>query len=264
MKKPAGKSPACKKAAQEIQFFYGWSDELNLAYRQVVRADGTPHGRQEVSDAIDRKAVMDEEPSAFYVATWPDASRYEIADKTNAEVLGLLAGAQHAASKTLVAWEGVVATTKHSIEIKQRKDRHLLLSIYEQAKWIAGVPICNFGVEPMPMTADVPPRPEHVPDDDPRAVAALAFLQPLAEEYCKGEWTAKELTEAKQQKLKEYKKTLPKTKPVPKAKSKPSVSSPTPSKSSRATPSVLPPTPSPNTLPRLPEEVFHNFFGKQW
>ena len=38
-----------------------------------------------------------------------------------------------------VVWQGEHAISHHKIEVKTRQDRHLLMSIYEQGKWIFGI-----------------------------------------------------------------------------------------------------------------------------
>ena len=75
-------------------------------------------------------------------------------------------------SSTGDLWVGTHNQTKHKIVLKQRVDRVLLLSLYEQERHVLQVPVSSFG----------PNESEHVQLDreHPTLKKALAMMIPLA------------------------------------------------------------------------------------
>ena len=71
-------------------------------------------------------------------------------------------------------WSGQHHASKNALIIRQRKDHHLLCSIYEQGKQIAQTVVQNFGELPLP-------QPEYVSNDHPAVEKALKFLLPFRE-----------------------------------------------------------------------------------
>ena len=95
----------------------------------------------------------------------------------------------------------------NALRISERLDHHALMSVYEQAKWLTGIPVkCFWQVGDDALPYDEQKRPMHVDENHPAVKRSVAFLQPLAEAYSKGEIkTRDQLVEAKTKKFTEWK-----------------------------------------------------------
>ena len=173
-------------ALVERDWVYGWSQELNLAYR--VRNPGTKERVNELSLPI--KIESTARPTDCIVATWRDNSTY-VVDEITVERFRK-GGARKTHAKELeVYWEKEHSTTHNRIFISQRTDREQLLSLWEQEHQLAQVALWKFG--PLPL-----PQPRPVPSDCPALVAAIKFLVPLGEAWANDE--IKDKDELKQEK----------------------------------------------------------------
>ena len=112
------------------------------------------------------------------LAHWDDGTHYIIPDLT--------AGAFREATKPRrgvtqdVLWQAEHVTTHNTLRIMQRTDRQLLLYLYDQSRGMLGVRCDLFGDLPLP-------QPASVANDHPTIVKALAFLEPIAMAYSRGE-----------------------------------------------------------------------------
>ena len=79
---------------------------------------------------------------APYVATWPDGDRKEVAEKTNAAIREIMKGAHKTTNLHMLNL--VHKPSNNIVIVKQKPDNRLLMSVFEQRKWIAGVAVQEF------------------------------------------------------------------------------------------------------------------------
>ena len=125
------------------------------------------------------------------LAEWPDGCKSMIRLTKNQ-----LKGSHTAPG---VLYENEHTQTHHKISIKQRVDRSLLMSVYEQNRQILQVKMNLFG----------PIDNENVqqPLDHPATQGALSLLtgKPLVDKYCAGELTQQQLKDTRAEALKDLK-----------------------------------------------------------
>ena len=125
----------------------------------------------------------DADPFAQYVCSWPDGDKHEIA-LTNEQVREWVKGNVQRHEND-VFWEAEHPVTHHRISVKLRLNHHLMLSVYEQTKWLCGVNVKEFGEEALPY--DDNGRPMKVDGEHASLKTAMAMLQPLAEKFAANE-----------------------------------------------------------------------------
>ena len=171
-----------KQNIYEKELVYYWSDELQLAVR---RNAGDKNAEAEPSCPIVAPATG-AEALAPYVATWPDGDRKEIAEKTNAAIREMLQGAPGAKSSySTHLWSGIHEASNNQVYVRQKPDNRLLMSTFEQTKWIAGVAVQEFA-EPGEKLPSLSGGIETLPNEHPAVQASFAFFLPFVEDYCKG------------------------------------------------------------------------------
>ena len=166
------------------RFTVSFNDELGLAYRQQIDADGTVAGPKTLSLSIDKsklEALRDEDEIQ---AEWKDGFVSPVAGMTKHMYTACLAaqcGGKKAAIET--PWEMEANGTKHALWIAQRLDRQLLVSLYEQGSQVLMVRADKFGFE-LPE-----PQPARVENTHPAVVAAAKMMIPIATDYAMGKIT---------------------------------------------------------------------------
>ena len=151
----------------------GWNKGLRLAWRK--KADG----------GLERSLppeIADDVPSDQpLVATfW---------DNTTATVPGMTVGtwrlqlAQAAQRHSPPLYSRVVDTTKHELSIRQRVDRMLLLSLYEQSRQILQVRTDKFGA----LEDNEDGRVKTLPNGHPTLLRAVEFMSSIADMYATGQ-----------------------------------------------------------------------------
>ena len=112
-------------------------------------------------------------------ACWADGSKIKVAQvtvKMLREIHATRSSQEHAP-----LWQGTHVGDHHSLVLRQRADRHLLLSLYEQTKQIAQFRVSHHG--------DIKPEDDGKTKDntEPAVVACAAWARPYAEKYASGE-----------------------------------------------------------------------------
>ena len=152
----------------ECPWEYGWSEELNIAYR--VR-----RGTRKKELSLPIEVPSDAKATDCIIAKWRDNSTHTVHDVT-VEVYRKAATRRVAAPLLEVYWEKEHRTTHNRIYIQQRTDREQLLSLFEQEHQLTQVALWKFG--PLPL-----PQPRPVPRDCAALMAAIDFLVPLGEAW---------------------------------------------------------------------------------
>ena len=121
-------------------FIYGWSAELNAAWRCDMSQKTM--GPKEYSIRID----IPENPQATdaVVAHWIDGGSWQVSDVTVAEFLC----ARGSATPADEIWAGQHVISKAQLALKNRPDRQALLSLYEQSKQILQIAYSLFASQP--------------------------------------------------------------------------------------------------------------------
>jgi hypothetical protein len=163
-------------------FEYGVSDEFMLPYRRHKESGVRENGLPIVIDAYAN-------PADEIVGTWPDNSFHGLSMTVAQFQLKLPAGPR---AKTTL-YEVEHHATFHKIAIRQRADRHLLISVYEQSKQILQVRADVFG--------EVPEEVATMDPKEPVVVAAVEFLKPIVKDYASGRLSAKQLSEERDKRL---------------------------------------------------------------
>jgi hypothetical protein len=108
-------------------WWFGWDSEHQAAFRSLP--DGSQHEFAKEIIADDAAA-----PTDPVEAKWEDGVRHFIADVTVKEWQDLQQAAKDGAKKVAqVHWSGTHVTTGKPLYIKDRQDRHPLLSLYEES-----------------------------------------------------------------------------------------------------------------------------------
>jgi hypothetical protein len=137
---PSAAAAATPPASLPTEFFHGWDTELSIAFRFP---EGQPH-KKEIA-----KRVFKPEGSALIdpvVAEYADGSTHIVSDIT-CENLDSIRSSRQSAPSAHVFVEGQVVATHHRIVVKERADRRLLVSMFEQGKQILQVPVYRLGDE---------------------------------------------------------------------------------------------------------------------
>lgn len=147
--------------------YFGLDTELGCAWRAQSDA---PKALRDIS--VD----TDLETDGIVLATFLGGDTHSYDGEAAVRFLAMFRGAgdRAGASVRSVLWSGTHVITKHSLEIKQRVDRQLLLSLYEQSRQILQVRMDKFG--------DVPDQ-KQLPPDHATLKLALDFMVPLAESF---------------------------------------------------------------------------------
>ena len=116
--------------------------------------------------------------NAFMLADWNGGETTEVQQITVAQYREILSRSR---AERAPLWEGMHLATTHKLEIRQRADRFLLLSMTEQGKQILQVRVDRFGD-----AAEIGNNRQTVENDNAAVQRALAFMKPLAEEYASG------------------------------------------------------------------------------
>jgi hypothetical protein len=148
-----------------------FSTELMLPLR---RTKGDHKAQWEPGVVKPQAGEIPHDPYEEIIGTWPDDVEIKL-DRlwTYGFLNGLVrANAKQPPAKDL--WTGTHTITKHTITIKQRVDRDLLLSLYEQNAQILQIKMNNFG--------DVYDT-SKLPDDSVILKKAVEFMQPIAEDF---------------------------------------------------------------------------------
>ena len=176
-------------ANYEIKF----STEHMLPMRKI-KCDGSkkkppPFELGSIADFKDDDAPL--------IASWPDGMKVKM-EETGAWLTKLQRGSSKSTTQIETLWEQEMKGTKHKIWLKQRTDRHLLLSLYEQEKQIAQTSVAIFGEVILKDGCN------HLPPEDPAIVAALSVMKPLGIMYANGEIQRTELKTIKDRRVKEW------------------------------------------------------------
>ena len=158
------------------EFCYGYDKDLQLAYRYVEEDQLEPR-HWEMSLPLH---VLDgQEDDDLVTATWRDGDTWDVASLTVQRFREALD--KNTCRREEPIWRDVHTTSGHELNMVQRPDRGLLLSLMEQGAQICGVRVKFFGDLP-----DGPPK--TAPRSHPALVACIAFMIPLAERYAKAEF----------------------------------------------------------------------------
>lgn len=173
------------------KFVYGWDPDMQLPYREKIE-DGLKDCPVEHGLPIERTADdCDEDPVR---AKFKDGTIAEISELTYADLVELSEKSKSSSSKG----EDALYKTKHKnsnvIRITQRRDRALLVSIYEQGRDIYRVRADAFGPLPHGTTN------EKIDNNHPSIQGALEFLRPLADKYAREELTLEQLCQTEKPK----------------------------------------------------------------
>ena len=128
------------------------------------------------------------------VALFDDGTRYAMSSITVASYNKMKAAA-HGHKRAETYWSGETKGSHHKLVLRQRPDRHLLLSLYEQAQQVLQVRVDAFGELPSP-------QPSVVPASTPALQAAIKLMIPIAEKYSAGGIDKNDLKEFKNEELK--------------------------------------------------------------
>ena len=137
----------------------GWNEELQLPFRKY---DGQPP-----------EPGLPLELPKFYARSCPAVARFP--DGMEGPIQNMTWGDAETKVKrhTKPKGSGDLATfehpeTHHTLVIKQRVDRYLLLSLYEQSQWLVGFRLDLFG--------HIENQSEQLPSNDPRVKKAVQFM----------------------------------------------------------------------------------------
>ena len=180
---------------KENDYLYQYSTEHNACIRKK------PKGRMEFSEPLDVEKIKALDDGASIEASFPDGVVTKVPGITAGMIKAILARA--ATNSPGEIWSGMRADTKHRVTIRQRTDRVLLVSIYDQNRQICQV------------RADwwCPTLTENtmIPNDHEAIVGAKSLLIPIAEKYCRMEISKDEIMAERDARLKE--KGLPPPRP---------------------------------------------------
>ena len=113
------------------------------------------------------------------VASWPDGSEEEV-DSLTLERLECLVGSRPGRARSSPdLWEMEHHISRHTVSVRQKVDRNLLVILFEQKRQILQVYMRSFG--------EVADERYQVPDTHPACVAAVEFMSTIGEKYCKGD-----------------------------------------------------------------------------
>ena len=162
------------------------NNELNNAWRVKVGED-LDGGAEEPTMKLSWVPDLD-----VVTAKWFDGYEHVFEGPEATEFLALFRDSR---AKHSALWQDTHAKTKHTLEIKQRIDRQLLLSLYEQTRQILQVRMDRFGLVPGEPQKQLQP-------DDPTLKIAVSFMTKLAEKYRDDELDVKELKTMRDEELK--------------------------------------------------------------
>ena len=164
-----------RMAATRPTYQYGFSTELMLPYRVAnVGGVATP---QELGQKVE--IPIDADPDGPLPIMFPDGSTHELAEITIDKYRQLIGRAQND-NAAMILWKGETASTHHKLELRQRTDRFLLVSLFEQSRQVVQFRVDYFGRLP----AD-PPQPCMVPRGLKALEDCVQFAIPLCEMYAK-------------------------------------------------------------------------------
>ena len=168
------------------EYIYEFNDELVVATRCPLAG-----GPKEPSLPLSVPEGAND--SDFAKGTWLSGETHEVPGLT----IGRLKEFLHrgpGSSSAGELWSATHCVTKHKVTIRQRVDRGLLLSIYEQQRQIVQVKMTMFG--------PVANEHEQLPKGDSTLTAAMQVMTVLADKFVKDELKKGELKEARDAALK--------------------------------------------------------------
>ena len=186
---PASDAAAAAHANSALSVFK-FSTQLMLPMRSKLGDGG--NAAQEPG----RLHIDGLEPTDNALGQWPDGITGDLG--VTVSFIQGLSRASSSSQKTPL-WAGIHQLTKHDISIVQKQDRRLLLCINEQARQICMVRVDAFDKEGEML--DVDGEQKRKPDNDPIIQKALAFLTPIAQEFCEGRLEKGDLNKLKKERL---------------------------------------------------------------
>ena len=156
-------SKAAKVSLGEHVYEYKFNKELLVCIRRNLAG-----GPAELSLPLTVAST-----NGVVVARWPDGNQREVPGLTNSKLATLLArGTDHS---RCIVWTGIQVGTSHKVTIRQRPEKKLYLALYEQQRQVLQVAMDWFG----PVNGV-----EKLADDDPTLLDAIAFMVPIAMDFC--------------------------------------------------------------------------------
>jgi hypothetical protein len=180
-----------ESARDQLVYEVGFDFELMLPWRKKITTGPKTMAEPGLPIDIDK----DDADEDHVTAEWPDGYEHTIAGVTFAHLREVVRAVRSGGSTT--AGELLALThksTNHSIVVRQKVDRHLLLVAYEQNRQILMVKLNQFH--------PVDDERHQVAADHPAVVDAINFLEPLLQLYCDGKIQKQEMNEEKKKLLK--------------------------------------------------------------
>ena len=181
----AATSESAAPAAAKVDagYIYNFDAELQLPTRSKNKGQAEP--------GLPIVLAASANPEDEVTAEWPDGHTAQIPNMTYTK-LDLISGrSRNSSAGDLFTMQH--QESMHTVVIKQKVDRSLLLVAYEQTHQILMVKLNQFD--------KVDDERVQVPAAHPACVKAMAFLLPLIEAYCKGEVKKADLNTIKKEAL---------------------------------------------------------------
>ena len=176
----ASEGAAAKESAgavPKVKYIYGWSFDLDRAFRKVLGSTDAPEM------ALAEPPPEDADPLAPYVATFLDGSKADVAMITNKDARSRMAASSGAAQKASdVLWSGVQKMTGHGIELRQIADHNMIAVLYNQSHKVTSIDIQQFADAPLPRDDKNAPTP--LAHDHSAVRTMLELMTPLLLKYC--------------------------------------------------------------------------------
>ena len=173
------------KTADVSSYTFSYDNELQLPVR--TRGGIAEPGLPMTADSEVNEA-------GFLLAEWPDGLKAAMDGMTPEALREMIRSPATASTGELFGMDHSI--TKNHVCLRQKVDRSLLLVAYEQSKQLVMVKMNAFG--------RIEDERKQLAKDDAVCVAAVKFLAPLVERYCKDELKRPDLNKAKHEMLKQF------------------------------------------------------------